>query len=139
MPVRKAHAEWEGNLFKGKGKMEFGSFKGAFSAASRFEDGQGSNPEELLGAAHAGCFSMALSHELDQKGFPPKRVSTHARVHIEKVGEGFSITCIELETEAEVPKIDAKTFHKIAEGAKRGCPVSQALRSVTIELKATLK
>ena len=139
MPVRKAHAEWEGNLFKGKGKMEFGSFKGAYSAASRFEDGQGTNPEELIGAAHAGCFSMALSHELDQKGFPPKRVATHARVHIEKIGDGFSITRIELETEAEVPKIDDETFHQIAEGAKKGCPVSQALRSVNIELKATLK
>ena len=141
MSIHKSSATWKGNLATGSGTMNVGqgAWEGSYTAKSRFEGGEGRSPEELIAAAHAGCFSMALSHELDQKGFPPKRVSTHARVHIDKVGDVFSITRIELETEAEVPNIDGGTFQQIAEGAKKGCPVSQALRSVKIELKATLK
>jgi osmotically inducible protein OsmC len=140
MPTRKAEAVWEGNLKKGKGSMKFGSgaFEGKYSFASRFEEGPGTNPEELIGAAHAGCFSMFLSAVLEMAGFAPERVHTSARVHIDKVGEGFKITTIELETEGKVPGIDEKTFREKAEDAKKGCPVSMALTGVEIRLKASL-
>ena len=140
MPVRKAEAVWEGNLLKGKGKMKFGSgaFEGSYSFASRFEQGPGTNPEELIGAAHAGCFSMALSGILDQAGFTADSIRTVARVHIDKAGEGFKITTIELETEGTVPGIDEKAFKEKAEAAKKGCPVSMALTGVEIRLQARL-
>ena len=140
MPNRKAHAVWEGNLAKGKGTMELGSgaFKGSYSFASRFEDGTGTNPEELIGAAHAGCFSMALSHGLDQAGHTPTKVETHATVTLEKVDSGMKITSIHLKTDATVPGIDEKTFQEQAETAKKNCPVSQALTGVAITLEATL-
>ena len=140
MPVRKAEAVWEGNLKEGKGIMKFGSgaYEGAYSFASRFGDGKGTNPEELIGAAHAGCFSMALSLFLETAGFTPERIRTTAKVHIDKVGEGFKSTAIDLETEVRVPGIDEKEFLKQAEATKKGCPVSQALAGVEISLKATL-
>lgn len=140
MPKRNAHAVWEGDLKGGKGNMKFGSgaFDGAYSFASRFEEGTGTNPEELIGAAHAGCFSMAFSSGLGKAGFSPKRVSTKADVYLEKVGEGFSITKVVLNTEAEVPDIDDAKFNELAEGAKKGCPVSRALAGVEIELNAKL-
>jgi osmotically inducible protein OsmC len=140
MPVRNAEAVWEGNLLKGKGKMKLGSgaFEGAYSFSSRFETGLGTNPEELIGAAHAGCFSMALSFMLEQAGYAPERVHTTAKVHIDKVGDGFKITVIELETEGKIPGINEKTFLEKAEAAKKGCPVSQALSGTDIRLKATL-
>jgi osmotically inducible protein OsmC len=140
MPVRTAKAVWEGDLVKGKGTVELGSgsYRGAYSFASRFESGTGTNPEELIGAAHAGCFSMALSGMLAKAGFPPKRIQTQARVHIEKVGEGFKITKIELHMEAEVPGIDKAKFMELAEAAKKGCPVSQALTGTQIVLEAKL-
>ncbi|OGW24135.1 MAG: peroxiredoxin [Nitrospirae bacterium GWC2_42_7] len=140
MPIRKAEAAWEGTLKNGKGKMKFGSgaFEGAYSFSSRFEDGTGTNPEELLGAAHAGCFSMALSLSLEIAGFKAEHIRTTAKVHIDKVGEGFKITVIDLETEAKVPGIDDKRFQEQAEATKKGCPVSQALTGVEIRLKATL-
>src|ERR671928_22639 len=105
MPVRSAKAQWDGTLKEGKGSMALGSgaFQGAYSFSSRFESGTGTNPEELIGAAHAGCFSMAFSHGLAQAGFTPKRVHTTAKVHLEKGAEGFGIPKIELVTEAEVP------------------------------------
>jgi osmotically inducible protein OsmC len=120
--------------------MKFGSgaFEGSYSFASRFEEGPGTNPEELIGAAHAGCFSMALSMILDMAGYAPERIHTVARVHIDKVGDGFKITTIELETEGRVPGIDEKTFKEKAEAAKKGCPVSMALTGVEIRLKASL-
>ena len=140
MPVRKAEAVWEGNLKEGKGKMKLGSgaFEGAYSFASRFEDAMGTNPEELIGAAHAGCFSMALSLFLGNAGYLPERISTVARVRLDKVGEGFKITKIDLETEAKIPDIDEKKFMEQAEAAKKGCPVSQALAGTEITLKAKL-
>ncbi len=140
MAIRTAEAVWEGNLIKGKGKMKLGSgaFDGTYSFSSRFENGIGTNPEELIGAAHAGCFSMALSFILGNAGFSPERVHTIAKVHIDKVGEGFKITRIELETEARIPGIDDKTFLEHAETAKKGCPVSQALAGTEITLKAKL-
>ena len=140
MALRTASAVWEGDLKSGKGKLKLGSgaYEGAYSFASRFESGTGTNPEELIGAAHAGCFSMALSHLLATKGFIPKRVSTQAKVSLEKVGDGFKITSIELQTEADVPRIDEKTFLEHAESAKKNCPVSQALAGTQIKLEAKL-
>jgi osmotically inducible protein OsmC len=140
MPLRNAEAVWEGNLFKGKGRMKLGSgaFEGAYSFSSRFENGLGTNPEELIGAAHAGCFSMALSLFIEKAGYAPERIHTSAKVHIDKVGDGFKITSIELATEAKIPGIDEKTFLEQAEAAKKGCPVSQALASTDIQLKAKL-
>jgi osmotically inducible protein OsmC len=102
------------------------------------ESGPGTNPEELIGAAHAGCFSMALSAQLTKAGFPPKRVHTNAGVHFDKVGDGFSITSIDLTTEAEVPGIENEKFQELADAAKKGCPVSRALSGTQINLKATL-
>jgi osmotically inducible protein OsmC len=140
MPVRTAEAAWEGKLREGKGHVKLGSgaYEGAYSFASRFEQGGGTNPEELIGAAHAGCFSMALSFMLEQAGFTPERVHTTAKVHIDRVGEGFKITSIELETDARIPGIDEKTFLEKAEAAKKGCPVSQALAGTDIKLQARL-
>jgi osmotically inducible protein OsmC len=140
MPVRQVEAIWEGTLREGKGTMKMpGGYEGPYSFVSRFEQGAGTNPEELIGAAHAGCFSMAFSAQLGRGGFTPEYVHTTAKVHLEKVGEGFKITKIELETEAKVPGIDNKTFQETAEAAKKGCPVSQALAGVDeIVLKAKL-
>ena len=140
MAVRTAEAEWKGNLREGQGVMKLGSgaFEGRYSFPSRFAEGKGTNPEELIGAAHAGCFSMALSAGLSKAGFIPTRVHTRAKVHLEQVGEGFAITRIELETEAEVPGMDGGTFQSHAENAKQNCPVSKALAGPIITLKATL-
>ena len=140
MAVRTARAEWNGNLMQGRGTLALGSgaFEGAYSFASRFEEGAGTNPEELLGAAHAGCFSMALTAALSKNGFNPNRVATTATVHLMKVGESFAITTIELETEANVPGIDPARFQEFAEGAKKGCPVSKALAGTEIKLTARL-
>jgi lipoyl-dependent peroxiredoxin len=140
MPVRTAEARWEGNLKKGKGSVKLGSgaFEGKYSFGSRFEKAPGTNPEELIGAAHAGCFSMALSMILELAGYTADSIHTTARVSIDKVGEGFKITSIALETEGRVPGIDEKTFKEKAEVAKKGCPVSVALASVDIKLEARL-
>jgi lipoyl-dependent peroxiredoxin len=140
MPTRTSQAVWKGDLFQGKGTMKFGSgaFEGAYSFSSRFENGVGTNPEELIAAAHAGCFSMALSGELSKIGFQPKSVETSAHVTVEKSSDGFAITRSELTTVAEVPGIDEETFQKIAQGAKAGCPVSKALAGVAIALDARL-
>jgi osmotically inducible protein OsmC len=140
MPTRTANAVWEGNLQEGRGKVKLGSgaFEGAYSFSSRFEEGTGTNPEELIGAAHAGCFSMALAAGLGRAGYAPKRVATKAQVHLTKADAGFRINKIELQTEAEVPNIDEKTFQEQAETAKKNCPVSQALAGVEIQLEAKL-
>ena len=140
MVTRTSQAEWRGPLADGEGSVKLGSgaFEGRYSFNSRFEDGPGTNPEELLGAAHAACFSMALSLVLGQAGFAPRRISTSAAVDIERSGEGFAIPRIRLTTEADVPGIDAATFTAHAETAKRGCPVSKALAGVEIALVAQL-
>lgn len=140
MPVRSANANWEGDLKSGRGSMKLGggAYDGAYSFSSRFEDGKGTNPEELIAAAHAGCFSMALSHMLAQAGHPPKRVETTAKVHLEKQGEGFAIPRIELDTQAEVPGLDEASFRQHAENAKANCPVSRVLAGAQISLNAKL-
>jgi osmotically inducible protein OsmC len=119
-------------------RLGSGAYEGKYSFGSRFEEDPGANPEELIAAAHAGCFSMALSAGLGRAGFSPQSVETWARAHLEKVGEGFQITRIELSTEAIVPGIDEATFLEHAEGAKANCPVSQALAGVEISLDAKL-
>jgi lipoyl-dependent peroxiredoxin len=133
MPTRKASATWEGDLTSGRGTMKLGSgaFEGPFSFATRMGDTPGTNPEELIGAAEAGCFSMALAAGLGKAGFKPRRIQSSAEVSLDKSGEGFRI-------KAEVPGIDEKTFREHAEKTKATCPVSQALAGTTIELEARL-
>lgn len=140
MPVRKAKAEWTGSLAKGGGTVESesGALSGAYSFGSRFEEGRGTNPEELIGAAHAGCFSMALSNGLDQAGHTPDWVRTEAKVHLDKVDGGFRISGIHLDTRARVPGIDEDAFQAQVQAAKEGCPVSQALKAISIEVDARL-
>jgi osmotically inducible protein OsmC len=137
MATRESSSFWKGNLTEGNGSMRLGSgaYEGVFNWASRFEDSAGTNPEELLGAAHAGCFSMYLSLILSKAGHIPTRIDTTARVHL---GEGPKITLIELSTVGEVPGIDETTFIEFAEQARKGCPVSQALAAVDMNLKARL-
>jgi len=138
MAIRDSSAVWKGNLVEGKGSMRLGSgaYEGEFSRASRFEDGPGTNPEELIGAAHAGCFSMFLAAILSKDGHEPTSINTTARVHL---GAGPKITLIELSTVGVVPGIDEETFISYAEQAKKGCPVSQALAAVEMSLVARLK
>jgi osmotically inducible protein OsmC len=140
MAIRKGNAKWTGNLPKGSGTVALGSgaFSGSYSFASRFEDGKGTNPEELIAAAHAGCYSMALSHELAEAGHTPDSVETTAKVHLDQVEGGFAITKIHLECKAAVPGISEDLFMEKANGAKAGCPVSKALASVEITLDAKL-
>ena len=140
MAVRTAKAQWDGNLQQGRGRITFGggAFDGAYSFASRFEEGTGTNPEELIAAAHSGCFSMALAAGLAKGGFNPESVRTNAKVHLEKQEAGFAISRIELETEARVPGIDNAKFQEFAESAKKGCPVSKALAATPISLTAKL-
>jgi osmotically inducible protein OsmC len=140
MATRSAEAEWKGNLREGSGSVKLGSgaFSGPYSFVSRFEDGKGTNPEELIGAAHAGCFSMALTAALTRAGITANRIHTTAQVHLEKVGEGFQITRIELTTEADVPGLADADFQNYAKGAKENCPVSRALAGTEIHLNAKL-
>ena len=138
--LRTAEAEWKGSIKDGGGTVKLGSgaFEGQYSFSSRFESGTGTNPEELIGAAHAGCFSMALSGALGRAGFTPERIHTRADVRLEKVGEGFGITKIHLATEATIPGIGDAAFQEIAKSAKENCPVSKALSGVEITLDAKL-
>jgi lipoyl-dependent peroxiredoxin len=141
MPKRTASARWDGSLTEGSGTMRMasGAYEGPYSFQSRFEEGDGTNPEELIAAAHAGCFSMALSAGLGQAGHIPESVETEAVVHLDKVGDGFAINRIELRTRARVPGLSDDEFQKQAEAAKAGCPVSKALGGVeSIELDAQL-
>ncbi len=140
MPARKGTAVWEGTLKEGKGSMKLatGAYEGPFSFKSRFEEGTGTNPEELIGASLAGCFSMALSANLEKAGHPGRRVSTTANVKLEMVDGGPKITTIELNTEAEVPGMDEAAFNEQAEKTKTGCPVSKALTGTEIKLTAKL-
>lgn len=137
--IRNAQARWAGDLKSGKGHVKLGSgaFEGAYSFGTRFEGAPGTNPEELLGAAHSACFSMALSLGLTKAGFPASKVETHATVHLDKVGEGMSIVGITLDTRVAVAGISEEEFQRVAEATKTGCIVSRALASVPMTLKAT--
>ena len=141
MATRNGSAEWQGDLRGGSGEVTVGDgvFKGNYSFASRFEEGEGTNPEELIAAAHAACFSMALSNILAEHGHAPESVRTVAKVHLRPTDAGPTIRQIDLETEGRVPGIDQDHFAKHAEEAKAGCPVSRALAAVEeINLTATL-
>jgi osmotically inducible protein OsmC len=140
MAVRSSSAVWTGTLKKGLGSVSLGSgtFKGEYSFPSRFEEGKGTNPEELIGAAIAGCYSMALAGALEQAGFVADKVETRAQVHIDKVGDGFTITAIELIVAAVVPRISEKLFLDRVEETRKGCPVARALTGTTISTKASL-
>ena len=140
MPTRNAQATWTGNLKEGNGTIKVGSgaFEGKYSFGTRFEGAPGTNPEELIGAAHAGCYSMALAAGLGKNGFNPQSVHTTAAVTLEKVGDGFKITKIKIASEAKVAGIDNAKFQEIANATKTGCPVSQALSATPIELEAKL-
>jgi osmotically inducible protein OsmC len=140
MATRSGSAEWQGDLRSGSGTLTVGEgvFEGAYSFASRFEEGEGTNPEELIAAAHAACYSMALSNDLASHGHPPESVRTRARVHLRNVDGAPTIARIELETEGRVPGIDEEHFRHHAEQAKVACPVSRALAGVPeIELTVT--
>lgn len=141
MPTTKAYAQWNGDLPSGSGTMKLGNgaYEGPYTFKSRFEDGEGTNPEELIGAAHAGCFSMALSNLLAEADHTPESVQTRADVTLGKVDGDPKITTITLNVEAAVPDIDEEAFLKHAKAAKKGCPVSKALAGVEIKLVATLK
>ena len=137
MTTRTSFAEWKGTLKEGSGTMKLasGAYEGPFTFASRFEEGKGTNPEELIGAAQAGCFSMFFSALLTKAGYTPKTIQTSATVHL---GEGPTITLIEVKTEAKVPGIGEAEFLELAQTAKKNCPISKALAGPEITLSATL-
>lgn len=142
MPTRHSTAVWTGGLKSGKGEITVGNkvFQGAYSFPSRFEDGAGTNPEEMLAAAHAGCLSMALAAGLEKAGSPAERIATRASATLEKVGEAFRVTKMRLEVKGRVPGMTAQAFREAAEKAKDGCPISNALKNnVGFELDATLE
>jgi osmotically inducible protein OsmC len=140
MAIRTADAEWRGNLARGSGHMRLGSgaFDGAYDFRSRMGDGKGTNPEELLGAAHAGCFSMALALQLTNAGFTVEHIHTIAKVHFDERDGEWSIHRIDLDTDASVADISAAVFEEQAQSAKKNCPVSRALSGVDIHLRAKL-
>lgn len=141
MPTRKANATWEGGFQQGSGRFEgeSGAISGEYSVGSRFGEAGGTNPEELLAAAHAACYSMALSGALERAGTPAQRVRTDAACTVEKQGDGFTITTMKLRVRAQLPGGDADVFRRTAEETKTGCPVSRALAGVEIELDAALE
>jgi osmotically inducible protein OsmC len=134
MPIRTSNATWNGNLQKGNGTMRLGSglYEGPYTYASRFEEGKGSNPEELIAAAHAGCYSMFLAALLSGDGHVPRSVNTTAKVHLGTVDGAPTIHTIELFCEADVSGLDDAAFLEYAEKAKAGCPVSKALAAVSV-------
>lgn len=141
MPIRTASARWQGNLPEGSGTIRTGKggYQGNYSFKSRFEEGEGTNPEELIAAAHSGCFSMAFSNGLASAGFTPNSVETTAKVHLDKTDAGFTVTRIELDSVGDVPGIDEGTFQKVAEDAKQNCPISRLLSpGAQISLNARL-
>jgi osmotically inducible protein OsmC len=141
MPTRTANAQWDGALRDGSGtmKMASGSYEGPFSFQSRFKEGEGTNPEELIAAAHAGCFSMQFSGELAGRGATSESVRTEARVELSKVEGGFEISRIDLITRVRASGIDEAAFQEAAQAAKANCPVSQALKAVDIAVDASLE
>lgn len=141
MPTRTSDAIWHGNLREGRGHMRFGggAYEGEYTFASRFADGGGTNPEELIAAAHAGCYAMALSADLTEAGFKPESIRASAAVHLDMVDGKPTIGLIELTVGAKVPGVDDARFQEIAAGTKQNCPVSRALGAVKITLDATLE
>jgi osmotically inducible protein OsmC len=140
MAVRSSEAQWEGTLKDGKGRFwtESGEVSGVYSFSTRFEERSGSNPEELIAAALASCYSMALAADVERAGSTPESVRTVARVHLDKGDSGFEITGIDLEADARVSEIDPRTFEKIAQATRGTCPVGKLLAEVPITVRARL-
>jgi osmotically inducible protein OsmC len=140
MPIRNAEAEWKGDLKAGSGTLSSasGALKGNYTFASRFEEGTGTNPEELIGAALASCYSMALANNLAQAGHKPESVKTSAKVHLEKTDKGQTVTRIDLTTRAKVPGVDAGTFNEKVETTRTTCPMARALGAIQINVDAKL-
>src|SRR5699024_8329422 len=141
MPTQTADATWNGDLKNGNGtmRMQSGSYEGNYSFASRFEDGDGTNPEELIGAAHAGCYAMALSNELAEAGFDPRAVDAQADGSLGRTDDGRTITGMKLSAEANIREVSEEEFQQSADGAKKGWPVSKALAGTDCTLDASLK
>ena len=139
--ARKATAEWKGNLKGGNGLVALGSgaYEGPYDFASRFENGEGTNPEELLGAALSGCYSMNLAHLLDTEGHTAERVHTTAKVHLGKTDDGFAVTLIELDVKANVPGIEDSAFQGYAKKAEETCIIARALAATEVTMEATLE
>ena len=137
MPLRNAEAEWKGNLLEGQGHMKIGTaYDGPYTFKSRMEDGPGTNPEELIAAAHAGCFTMALAFQLQTAGFTPTELDTEAAVTLEPEGQGFRISRSALTLRAQVPNLDQATFARLAGDAEKNCPVSKVLKAeITLDAK----
>lgn len=140
MPVRTGQAVWKGTLKEGSGTLrtQSGAYEGPYNFVSRFESGPQTNPEELVAAAHAACYSMALSAGLEKAGFKATKVTTKASVHLEKGDAGFSITHIDLDVEADVPGVEEKQFAEISEATKSGCPISKLVTGAKVNLRARL-
>jgi osmotically inducible protein OsmC len=138
MSIRKAKAQWNGTLKDGSGKMNFSNYSGPFTFASRFEEGDGTNPEELIGAAHAGCFSMFLSALISGEGLNPESIATTAKVHLNKDDVGPVINLIELSTEVTCAGLSQEKFEELSAAAKAKCPVSRVLAATEIRLEAKL-
>lgn len=138
MAVRKANAVWNGTLKEGNGVMKFADYEGPYTFVSRFEEGPGTNPEELVGAAHAGCYSMFLAAQLTAAGFPPNSVNATATVHLGRDDSGPKITLIELDVTADVAGVSEEQFNELAQTSKELCPISRALAATNIELNATM-
>lgn len=140
MPIRTGQAVWKGTLKEGAGTLrtQSGAYEGPYNFVSRFESGPQTNPEELVAAAHAACYSMALSAGLEKAGFKATRIATKASLHLEKGDSGFSIPQIDLDVEADVPGVDEKKFAEISEATKSGCPISKLVTGARISLKARL-
>lgn len=140
MAVRFADAVWNGDLQKGHGSVRLGTgmFEGSYTYKSRFEVGDGTNPEELVAAASASCFTMAFANDLSKAGFTPAEVKTHAEVIMELKNGHHTIKRVELKCEVKVPGIDDLRFQEIGDGAKKNCPVSRALAAIPIHLSAVL-
>jgi len=138
MSVRKAKSEWNGTLKDGKGTMNFSNYSGPFTFKSRFEEGSGTNPEELVGAAHSGCYSMFLAALISGEGLTPESVETTAKVHLGKDDKGPVITTIELESKVKCTGLSQEKFDELASAAKEGCPISRLVAAADIKLTATL-
>ncbi len=138
MSVRKAKAQWNGTLKEGKGTMNFSNYNGPFTFVSRFEEGEGTNPEELVGAAQAGCYSMFLSALISGEGFTPESIETTATVTLGKDDAGPLITSIELDTQVKCEGISQEKFDELSVVSKEKCPISRLYAGTDVKLKATL-
>lgn len=138
MATRHASAQWQGTLKQGRGTMKYGTFEGLYTFSSRFEEGEGTNPEELVGAAISGCFSMFLSALISEEGLNPDKIETKATVQLDRDDRGPFISHIDLDCTAKVPGIDGKKFDELSKKAKQNCPISRLYQGTKVNLNARL-